>query len=584
MPLTEAALQNDLGNTLCGSGDFVAASTHYGRAIELNPCMPETWNNLGNALRALGELNESLICYRESLRLNGESADTFNNLALAHREAGDLDKAVECFRAALQRRPDFAEAWNNFGTTLIRQKLWDDGLSCLTKSVRCRPDYPEALNNLGSALCGLGFFEDGISCFRNALALRPQYHQAASNLLLCLHYVPSLDPAQIFHEHARWGASRRSSEAVQVHTPRRPGRIRIGYVSPDFRAHAVAYLFEALLIGHDRIDFQLYFYSDVARHDEVTLRFQDIAGRAGDTWRDTARVRDAQLSELIVSDGIDILVDLAGHSAGNRLSVFAGRLAPVQVTYLGYPDTTGLDTVDYRITDAIANPPGLTEALYTEELVRLQSGFLCYTPPAYAPAVSSRESGSPLTFGAFHNFSKINPESIALWSRILNALPESRMVLKDGAFASQTVCDRVRALFADGGIAPQRLTMLGSSPHADHLCAYSQIDIALDSAPYNGTTTTLEALWMGVPVIVLAGLTHVSRVGASICAQLGRPDWVAASADEYVEKALALARDPERRRFLRGRLRWMMQGSALCDASTVVQSLELAYRKMWRRQ
>ena len=351
--------------------------------------------------------------------------------------------------------------------------------------------------------------------------------------------------------------------------------------SPDFCTHSVAFFIDPILAHHDRRHIEVTCYADVAVPDTTTTRLRTLA----DSWRNTCRLTDAQVAEMVRADGIDILVDLAGHTADNRLLVFARKPAPVQVTYLGYPNTTGLQTVDYRLTDAWADAEELPNG-YTEELVRLPHGFLRYAPPKEAPPVGrlpARETDY-VTFGSFNNLPKVNPGVVARWSEILLAVPNSRLLLKTKSFNDEATQERYFGLFAQNGVGREHLDFIGHTPSSrEHLALYNQVDIGLDPFPYNGTTTTCEALWMGVPVITLAGEVHAGRVGVSLLSSVGLTELIADTADQYISLAVELAGNVNRLSSLRANLRGRVAASPLCDGQTFTHALEAAYRSMWRR-
>ena len=357
-------------------------------------------------------------------------------------------------------------------------------------------------------------------------------------------------------------------------------RLRVGYVSADFFTHPAAYFFEPLLAAHDRTNLEIFCYSAGARSDETTNRLREIAG----AWRSIVGMNDETVARIIEADAIDILVDLSGHTAGNRLLVFARKPAPVQATYLGSLTTTGLTAIDYKLTDRFLTPDGTAER-FSEELVRLPHCFVCYQPPHGAPPVAALPSskGGRVTFGSFNNLTKVMPEVVALWSRILRALPETKIILKDRTLADPAQCARYLGLFAENGVEAGRVELLPRTTMADYLAVYDRVDIAFDPFPYNGCTTTCDALWMGVPVITLAGAMSYSRFGVSLLSNLGLDELIAATPDKYVEKAVALANDRKRLMVLRSELRSRMAASPLCDAKAFAKGIEEAYRRMWRR-
>jgi predicted O-linked N-acetylglucosamine transferase (SPINDLY family) len=345
----------------------------------------------------------------------------------------------------------------------------------------------------------------------------------------------------------------------------------------------VSYFFEPVLAAHDAAAFEVFCYSDAPVADAVTQRLRAQAGQ----WRDIAGLSDERVAALIRADRIDLLVDLAGHTARNRLLVFARRPAPVQATWLGYPNTTGLAAIDFRVTDAVSDPPGQTEAWHTEELVRLAGPFSCYAPPAESPPVSPLPAlaAGHVTFGCLNNLAKLTPPTVALWAQLLGAVAGSRLLLKASGLADAETAARLRQEFAGQGIDPARLDLRGAGQSvARHLGVYHQVDVALDPFPYNGTTTTCEALWMGVPVVTLAGDAHVSRVGASLLTHLDLTACIAESPAAYVDRARGLAGDLARLAVLRAGLRERLRASPLCDGPGFTRQLEDAFRAMWRRK
>jgi len=359
-------------------------------------------------------------------------------------------------------------------------------------------------------------------------------------------------------------------------------RIKIGYVSPDFRRHSVASFIESTLKTHHHEEFEVFCYSDVLSPDTITKRLQNHA----DQWRNITGVTDENVAELIRKDRIDILIDLAGHTGGNRILLFARKPAPVQVSWIGYPATTGLAAMDYKIVDAFTDPLGMTEEFYTEKLIRMPGSFLCYQPEKVSPGVGPLPalSSGHITFGSFNYFPKVSSEAAALWSAILNALPNSRLILKSRTFSDDAASEDALAIFTRHGLSADRIELLSSVPaFTEHLDMYNLIDIALDTFPYNGTTTTCEALWMGVPVITLAGKTHASRVGTSLLSNIGLPDFIAESPEEYLQIAITIANDIPRLQSVRMNIRSSMLRSAVMDAKRFTGNLEQCYRSIWER-
>jgi predicted O-linked N-acetylglucosamine transferase (SPINDLY family) len=422
---------------------------------------------------------------------------------------------------------------------------------------------------------------DSEACYKKALELRPGWAAAHSNLLLLMNYTEK-EGERLFAAHKEWARRHCVNKKPIILQPGsvKGRRIRIGYISPDFKAHSVAYFMQPVLECHDRTEFEIFCYADVLNPDLVTGQLKSQS----EHWRNIRGMEDKAVAELIRDDSIDILVDLAGHTAGNRLPVFCMKPAPVQVTYLGYPNTTGMETIDYRLTDCYADPEHVSDAFYAEKLVRLPHGFICYSPPLDAPSIvlqPPRQLNGYITFGSFNNLSKITPEVVAVWSRLMEKQPDSRMFIKNCSMSDPRTCERYKNLFSEHGIQQERLQFMGhTSSLVSHLVQYARIDIALDTFPYNGTTTTCEALWMGVPVVTMTGDLHAGRVGASIMNQAGLDNFVGNDVSSYIGLALGLAADVEYLAGLRRTLRETLSNAALCNAGRFVKDLEDTYCHM----
>ena len=580
-----AQAQSNLGNALRDQGklDLAVAACHA--SLALQPDCTEAHSNLGNALRDQGKLEEAVTAYHDALALKPDFAEAHNNLGNALRDQGKLEESVAAYHAALALKPDFAEAHNNLGAVYRSQGLPAAAAAACRRAVRLKPDFAEAHCNLGNVLRDQGKLEEAVAACRAALALKPDFAEAHSNLIFTMNYDARVTPEEIFAESRDWNLHHAAPRAEPIrarHIPPDPERrLRIGYVSPDLRSHSVSYFVEPLLASHDRDAVEVFCYAEVTQPDRVTARLRNLA----DGWRSTVGLTDAEVAERIREDRIDILIDLAGHTANNRLQVFARRPAPVQVSWCGYPNTTGMTAIDYRLTDAHADPHGDADALHSETLVRLPDCFLCYAPPHDAPeAAPPPHAGSGhITFGSFNNLTKLRPGTIAVWAQILERVPGSRLIVKSKPLVDEKTRRRNLELFAAAGISAERLELVPWIPsQAGHLGAYSRIDIALDTFPYNGTTTTCEALWMGVPVIALRGRRHAARVGLSLLAAVGMPEFAVQSTQAYVEAAVGLANDLDRLTALRGDLRERLRASPLCDAGAFTRHVETAYRDMWR--
>lgn len=579
-----------LGLALRGLGRDAAALTALEAARLKDPSLAEAHHQAGNLLKRLGRWPEAVAALRTATQLAPENAAAWLNLGVACLDSERNDEAVTAFERALALEPSRPEAHNILGVALTAVGRLRDAQTSLLRALTLRPRYGAAHNNLARLYKAQGLLPEAITEYRAALATEPN-PRTHSNLLFALNFVAGLDPQEVFAEHRRWN----SQYAAPLASPDRPPngvpaegrpalsrRLRIGYVSPDFAHHAVAYFIGPVLRAHDRTRAEVFCYASVATPDRYTEKLQSVA----EHWRDIARLDDERAAEVIRADQIDLLIDLAGHTANHRLGVFARRPAPVQATWIGYPNTTGLDAIDYRITDAISDPVGETEHLHSEKLVRLPTTFSCYGPDEQAPSVNALPCTTPgaVTFGCFNNFAKISPPVIATWAQILRELPASRLLLKSRGLDDESVLSRVRAAFSDAGVAPGRISFNGQELSvAAHLKLYNGVDIALDPFPYNGTTTTCEALWMGVPVVTLAGRVHAARVGASLLTHVGLPEWIAPSTTEYVQRAVAAAQDLNTLSHLRETLRERLRASPLCDAPAFIRGFERACAAMAAR-
>jgi predicted O-linked N-acetylglucosamine transferase (SPINDLY family) len=556
-----------------------------GRAINRNAKDPLYFCNLGAALKELGKLGEAVAAYRQAIRLKPDLAEAHSNLGVALFDQAKIEEAVAAYRQAIRIKPDYAEAHYNLGNALTDQYKLDEAVAAHRQAIRLKPDYAEAHCNLGIALSDQCRLDEALAAYRQAIRLKPDYAEAHSNLLLCLNRDDRMTADQLFAAHREWNErhGRQAPRPVAHANDRGAGRrLRIGYVSPDFWLHSVAFFVEPLLKSHDRQAVEVFCYAEVVRPDTATAHLRGLADR----WLVTVGMSDEKLAERIRADGIDILVDLAGHTARNRLRVFARKPAPVQVTWLGYPNTTGLEAIDYRLVDAVTDPAGEADAWASETLVRLDGGFLCYGGLKGAPqpaAPPCLQSGT-LTFGSFNNPTKVSAATFNAWATLLCRLPRARLLLKGKQFADATTRALFLARLGERGVAAERVELLAWLPDAAaHLAVYHRVDIALDPFPYNGTTTTCEALWMGVPVVTLRGDRHAGRVGASLLGQVGLTDLIGNSVEEYVEIAHALAGNPARLNELRRALRPRLAASPLCDGGAFARKTEAAFRRMWQR-
>ncbi len=576
---------NNLGLALLEQGRYREAEQSIRNALRLRPDFAGALNNLGSALQHQEQIEEAVASFQEALRLQPGLGEAHINLALILGDTDQLAGAVDYYERKLKFNPDSVEAHFRLGLGLQAQAKFREAKEQFNAILKIRPDAPEAHANLGQVALREGDLDTALSCFKAATVHAPAYSGAHFNYFFCLNYSADYGPAEIFAEHTRWARQHADpllQEARPFPNSCNPGRkLRVGYVSPDFHAHSVSYFIEPVIRHHDRDRIEVFCYSNLIKPDQVTERIRAQA----DMWHDIHLKTAKQVCEQIRKDQIDILVDLAGHTGRNRLLVFAQKPAPIQVTYVGYPNTTGLAAMDYRITDAYADPPGMTEQYHTEQLVRLPRCFLAYAPPAHSPDVAAPPvlRKGHVTFGSFNNVAKVGRSVVALWSKILHAVPRSRLMLKHFAFVSPDARERFTALFSAHGIAADRIDLLDFVPSASsHLELYHEIDVALDPFPYNGTTTTCEALWMGVPVVTLAGRVHAGRVGVSLLSNAGLAELIAQDEASYGDIAVRLSTDPERLAELRSSSREKVKCSPLTDAAFLTRALEGEYARMWQ--
>jgi protein O-GlcNAc transferase len=609
-----ADYHGNLGSVLASLSRQPEAIAAYQRALSLRPDYPQALSNLGNALRRTGQFNEAIAALRRAVQLRPEYFEAHSNLGATLVAAGDLPAGIASFRTALKLRQT-PEAYTNLGTALRDDRQFAAAISAFRQALQLRANHLPALRgladalqdtgelepaialyrqilatlpadadkvelSLGAALKNIGQVDQSLAAFRRSRQMNPSNDAAASNLLFMLAYQPNYDAAQILAEHRQWDRRRARPLRASIHphqNNRDPDRrLKIGYVSPDFRQHATAFCTVPLLSHHDHAAFEIFCYAGVRNPDPITERLK----RTADVWLDSEKLSDEQLAQCIRADGIDILIDLAMHMSDNRLLTFARKPAPVQVAWIAYPGTTGLETIDYRITDRYLDPPGQTDTFYSEKSIRLPDSFWCYdplteTPPPVNPLPALR-NGS-ITFGCLNNVCKLNDRVLSLWSHVLKAVPTSRLLLRCPKGSARDWA--LRQL----NVEPQRVQFVDRQPRAEYLMTHHHIDVVLDTVPYNGHMTSLDALWMGVPVISLMGRTVVGRAGLSQLSNLGLPDLVARDESEFVNIAAKLAGDQPRLAKLRSELRPRMEQSPLMDAPRFARNVEAAYREMWRQ-
>ncbi|WP_406700821.1 tetratricopeptide repeat protein [Singulisphaera sp. Ch08] len=560
------------------AGPFHEAELHYRPILVADPSNAETWHLLGLIAHQAGYPLMGVAHLRQALRLCPENVTYLNSLGSIYLENGNDEQAVPCFEEVIRLDPLQLLAYNSLGTALTQLGRYEEAIQTLQTSLAQDPSQLTLHNKLGEINQQLGRFREAMTGYRLASLAVPPFGLAHNNYLNLTNHLHDWDAETIFDEHRFWGvraALRQPCRYSNALDPERP--LRIGYVSADFRAHSVARFIEPILRNHNRVACLIFLYAEVSAPDELTQRLQGL----GHNWRITNGQTPEDVARQVREDAIDILVDLTGHNPSNRLDVFAQQPAPIQATYLGYPNTTGLPAMDCWLTDKVLHPPD-EPALAVERMVHLPEAFFCFEPPASAPPVSPLPALrlGRFTFGSHQTFQNLNDDVLALWSRILQAVPESRLLFIDRS-RSPRVADWLRSRFQPLGIAPERIEV--RQPDTDDvqdLTVYGEIDLILDAFPFTGHTSTCEALWMGVPVVTLRGERTASRLSAAVLTPLGLTDLIAATPEEYLERAQRLANDPAALTALRQSLRERM--GRLCDGPTFTHQLEATYRQIWR--
>ena len=576
-----AEYHRNLGLVMVALGKVDEAEACYKRALELRPNYAKALHNLATVLRMQKKPEAAISLCQKALAINPNYTEAWNSLGALLYGRGQLEQAIVAYRRALERHPDYPQALFNLGIALQQTDQMDEAIKSYRRAVELKPDYAEALTNLGVVLKLTGQLEEAIVCYRKAFELQPKNMIAHSNYIYLLEFRAGETQQSIFAEQRAFAKKYAEPlrDQIQPHENDRNSerRLRIGYVSPDLRNHVVGSNLLPLLRQHDHQQFEIFCYASVERPDALTQRLQQFT----DQWRDVAGNSDKDICDLVRLDKIDILVDLTLHMADNRLTVFARKPAPVQVSYLGYCGGTGLDTIDYRISDVHMDPEESDPNSYSEKTVRLAHSYWCYQPPDPAPKRADPPclANGTVTFGCMNNYAKVSAPVLEVWAKILNALPGSRILIHSlpGSHTAKAL-----ARFVDAGVAAERVQFIPRQHFHDYLRCYNRMDIALDPFPYGGGITTCDSLWMGLPVVTLSGMTAVGRGGRSILVNIGHPEWVARSTDEYVKIAVDLARDPKRLLKLRSDIRDQMAASPLMDAKLFAREVEGAYRQMWR--
>jgi protein O-GlcNAc transferase len=576
---------NNLGNLYVSQDKLQEAEYCYRQAILLLPGYAEAYYNLGNILLDQRKLAEAEINYNKAISLKPDYPEPYNNLGNIFFSQKKISDAIRSYHKAIELKPDYSGAYFNLGGALLSISKLDDAMFNFKKAIEINPDYSDAYTNLGNVLLAQGKVNEAIEHYQKALKIKPDCFTSNSNLLLALQYKDNLSDGewQSFLMKFSDECKKIIPEIKQSKKDRNPDKkLKIGYVSPDFRIHSCAWFIEPLFANHDKEKFEIFCYSVLENPDSFTEKFKKLA----DVWHDTEDLTNKELIELIQNDGIDILVDLAGHTANNRLAIFAGKPAPVQVSWLGFPASTGLDTIDYKLSDKWLAPENSTE-YFSEKVWRLNRVMHCYQAPDPSPPVSTLpyNTNGYITFASFNNLTKITEKTVEIWAKVLDEVSGSILILKANQSAAVELQDKISGLFIDHGISSERIKFVNPLPNTyDHLNYYNQVDIGLDTFPYNGATTTVEALWMGVPVISMAGERAASRYGLAFLSAVGLPELATGNSDEFIKTAVALANNPETLDKLRSSLREKLLNSQLCDRTGFTKEIENAYQEMWKNR
>ncbi|MHB1116385.1 tetratricopeptide repeat protein [Sideroxydans sp.] len=570
----------NLGNTLRAMGRYEEAVQSYRRALELRPDYAQACCNLGIALHELGQLDDAELMLRRALSIKPDYVEAHGNLGITLKSLGRQNEAEKCYQHALKINPDVAEIYSNLGALLHEMGELGKAESCYLRALHLAPDLPDVQNNFGVLMQDVGRLEAAESAYRRALSLKMNYFKAHSNLLFLLNYSQNVLQQTAFDEACRFGLSV-TAFAKQRYTKwlcANQSPLRIGFVSGDFRNHPVGYFLENLLRYLDREAFELYAYPTDPWADELTTRLKShfLA------WHPLYGMNDEAAAKRIHDDGVHVLIDLSGHSRFNRLPVFAMKPAPMQVAWLGYFATTGMAEMDYLIADP-STLLASQERYFTEKIWRLPRTRLCFSRPDIEVEISPLPASMNgfVTFGCFNNLSKVNDSVIALWSRVLTSVADSRLFLKAKQLADAAVRQQTIERFVANGIAAERLILEGAESRAKYFEAYHRVDISLDPFPYPGGTTTVESLWMGVPVLNLAGDSFLSRQGAGLLINAGLPEWIASTEDEYIKRVVGFAADFSALGELRSELRIRVEKSPLMDGKCFAADFGEAVKSIW---
>lgn len=578
-----AMLRYNLGNALHGKGRLDEAISHFRQAITAKSDYAPAHNNLGISLGDMGRLAEAIASFRRALRLNPGDALAHNNLGFTLYKQGQFDEASVSLHQAIKLKPDYAEAHNNLGNVCKDTARLEEAVNCYQQALALKPDYAEAYNNLGNTFKDMGQLDKAIASYRQAITLKADYALAQSNLLMCLCYLPRQNTENYLaeaHNYRKIAASKVTGRFSDWRHDTKPNSLRVGLVSGDFHSHPVGFFLENMLDHIDPKRIELFGFPIHHKQDDLTERIRPRFA----AWKPLLGLHDEDAAHLIHGCGIHILLDLSGHTSFNRLPVFSWKPAPVQATWLGYFASTGIAEMDFIIADRVSVPEQSREH-FTERVWHLPDTRLCFSPPLafdeMTPTHLPASQNGFITFGCFQNLAKVNDEVLTAWGRIMRGLPHSKIRFQDRRFDSLTVKEQMLQRLAQIGISPDRVRFETRTSRQEYLAAHAHIDMILDTFPFNGGTTTCEALWMGVPTLTIAGSTMIARQGASLLTCAGLKDWIGYDPEDYVATALAQAADLENLARLRAGLRRQILESPLCDGARFARNFETALHKMW---
>jgi predicted O-linked N-acetylglucosamine transferase (SPINDLY family) len=581
---SDASFLGNYGEALRSVGRQLEAVPLLERAVGLRPENPSYQLNLGVALQGLGRLEAALNAYKDCLRLKPDHPGALNNLGNVLRLMRRYDEAEKCIREAARLAPDNAMIRASLANLLLEGRRLSEAQAECAEALRLNPDLPNAWNNQGQILANLMRQREAIECYEKALQLSPDYRGASSNLLLTLNYVDPPEPTRIAKAYREWGerfcARYRRDPRPFPNSPDPQRRLRIGYMSADFREHPVAFFLEPLLRNHDREQFDITLFSTCAERDDVTEMLERFAGAV----HSLVGLAPLEAADLVRSAGIDILIDLTGHTEDGRMDVLATKCAPVQGSYLGDQNTTGLPTVDFRVTDADVDPPGVDDR-YAEALERLDRPFFAYSDLSRSPPVnpSAAEIDRRFTFASFTKVLKLNEATMDAWVEVLHRVPDAVLRVSGFGWDHPEVASKLFDAMRSRGVERDRFELAPVRQLGEYFQSHHELDLILDTFPFNGHTTTVHALWMGVPTVTMAGPTYASRMGLATMKAVGLDDFVAYDRAEFVKLAVERASERQRLRELRRELRPRMLASPILDGAGLARAIEAVYRRRWAK-